>query len=208
MSGVRGYMSVDSMLTIIRRVPFTLMMLLGIGSVGLATGTNEGALAPAIAQRWGFALHDLWQGTWYSLVTEVWFTRHPFMFWGILGFVVFSIGVYEWRAGTKRAFLLYWLTDVSGALILTLGFVLPLYLLNTDLGLTLAFADDVGMSGGGFGCVGGWVHWLDASRRWWAFTAVMVYLVLHLILVFDLASDLLHIVTFCLGFWQAAFKNM
>ena len=186
---------------LIRRVPFTLVMLLGIGSAGFITGTNKGDLDPAIAQRWGFALHDLWQGTWYSLVTEVWFTHQPFMFWGILTFVVFSIGVYEWRAGTQRACSLYWITDIGGTLILTFTFVLPLYLLHTELGQALAFADDVGMSGGGFGCVGGWVHRLAVPVRRWAFAGVMVYLALHLVLVFDLSSDVLHIITFCSGFW-------
>ena len=75
-------------------------MLLGIVTVGFLTGTYAGALSPILRKRWGFALHDLWQGTWYSLVSEVWFTRYPFMFWGILAFVILSIGVYEWRAGT------------------------------------------------------------------------------------------------------------
>ena len=191
----------DSAFRLIRRVPFTLLMLSGIGTVGFLTGTNAGELAPVLAQRWGFALHDLWQGTGYSLMTEVWFTRHPFMFWGILAFVIVSIGIYEWRAGTRQAGTLYWITDIGGTLIVTFAFVLPLYLLKTDLGLTLAFADDVGMSGGGFGCVGGWVHRLALPLRQWAFAGMIVYLVLHLVLVLDLSSDVLHIITFWLGFW-------
>ncbi len=103
-------------------------MLLGIVTVGFLTGTYAGALSPILRKRWGFALHDLWQGTWYSLVSEVWFTRYPFMFWGILAFVILSIGVYEWRAGTKFAVLLYWLTDTSGNLLFALGFWLDGYL--------------------------------------------------------------------------------
>ena len=176
-------------------------MLLGIGTVGVLSKSAVGVVAPSVLSHWGFALHDIWQGTWYVLVTEVWFTHSPFMFWGILGFVVFSIGVYEWRAGTRRSLLLYWLTDIGGTLILTLCFVLPLYLAGTELGLTLAFSDDVGMSGGGFGSVGGWVHLLALPLRRWAVIGVLVYLVLHLIVVTDLSSDVLHILTFTLGFW-------
>ncbi len=204
MSAGRGYTSVgNSLLHVLRRVPFTLVMLLGIGTVGVLSKSATGEVAPSILRRWGFALHDIWQGAGYSLVTEVLFTHGPFMFWGILGFVVVSIGVYEWRAGTTRSLLLYWLTDIGGTLIVTVCFVLPLYLAGTELGLKLAFSDDVGMSGGGFGSVGGWVALLVLPRRRWVFIGVFVYLVAHLIIVTDLFSDVLHIVTFTLGFWLA-----
>ena len=76
------------------------------------------------------------------------------MFWGILPFVALSIGVYEYVAGTQRALVLYWMTDLGGSLGSTLVLVLPLYITGTALGETLAYADDVGISGGGFGCVG------------------------------------------------------
>ena len=185
----------------LRRVPFTLVMLLGIGTVGVLSGSAANEVSPEVLSRCGFALRDLWQGTWYSLVTEVWFTHSAFMYWGILGFVVLSIGAYEWRAGTRRSLLLYWLTDIGGTLIVTLCFVLPLYLAKTDLGLTLAFSDDVGMSGGGFGSIGGSVHLLSLPLRRWAFAGVLIYLVMHLVIVTDLSSDILHIVTFLMGFW-------
>lgn len=188
---------------IICRVPFTLVMLIGIGTVGFLTGAFKGELAPNLLQRFGFSLDDLWQGTWYSLVTEVWFTGHPSMYWGILVFVVVSIGIYEWQSGTRRALWLYWLTDIGGTLIVALGFVLPLFLLKTDLGMALAFNDDIGMSGGGFGCVGGWISGLSKSFprafRKWAWVTVMAYLVVHLWAVTDISSDILHIVTFLLG---------
>lgn len=183
------------------RVPFTLIMLVGISAAGFLTGTPTGTIAPDALKRWGFALHDLWQGTWYSLVTEVFFTTHPSMFWGILGLLIGSIGLYEWRAGTWRSLRLYWLTDIGGSLLVTLGFVLPLYLAKAPLGLALAFDDGVGMSGGGFGCVGGWVHRLPQVWRRIVFTGVLIYLFGHLIIITDLFSDILHIVTFLLGFW-------
>lgn len=205
MKGVRECMSVARLLQKclqqIGRVPFTLTMLIGISIAGYLTGTPTSTINPVQLKRWGFALHDLWQGTWYSLVTEVFFTTHPSMFWGILGLVIGSIGLYEWQAGTGRSLRLYWLTDIVGSLLVTLGFVLPLYLAKTPLGLALAFDDDVGMSGGGFGCVGGWVHRLPQVWRRRVFVGVLVYLVGHLIIVTDLFSDILHIVTFFLGFW-------
>lgn len=79
--------------------------------------------------------------------------------------------------------------------------VFTLYLLKTDLGIALAFSDDVGMSGGGFGCVGGWVSRLPRPWLKRVFVGVLIYLVGHLIIVTDLFADILHIVTFFLGFW-------
>ncbi|MBD3887549.1 hypothetical protein IFO70_39085 [Phormidium tenue FACHB-886] len=157
----------------LRRVPFTLAMTIGILLVGIFTGTTTGSLDPILRQKWGFALHDLWDGTWYSLVTEVLFTTDPVMLCGILVFVWLSIGIYEWRAGTKQATLLYWLIDIGGSFVLSLRLVLPLYLSGTELGLKLAYADDVGMSGGGFGCVGAWVHRVSPHRRKWVFIFIL-----------------------------------
>lgn len=188
-------------LTIVRRVPFTIAMLWGIITVAIITGATTAQLTPDVLNRWGFSLSDLWQGGWYSLVTEVLFTHSPFMFWGILALVTFSIGIYEWQAGTRQACLLYWMTDVGGTLIVSLFLVLPLYLARTDLGMSLAFSGDVGMSGGGFGSLGGWIHRLPAPARKRAFAVMAVYLVLHLFIITDLFSDILHLVTFPVGFW-------
>ena len=70
---------------------------------------------------------------------------------GYFSQLVFTNG----KAGTRQACLLYWMTDVGGTLIVSLFLVLPLYLARTDLGMSLAFSGDVGMSGGGFGSLGG-----------------------------------------------------
>ena len=188
-------------LAIIRRVPFTLVMLLGIIIVAFITGATNAQLTPDVLNRWGFSLSDLWQGGWYSLVTEVLFTHSPFMFWGILALVICSIGIYEWQAGTRQACLLYWITDVGGTLIVSLALVLPLYLARTDLGMSLAFSGDVGMSGGGFGSLGGWIHRLPGPVRKRAFAVMALYLILHLFIITDLFSDILHLVTFPVGFW-------
>ena len=91
---------------------------------------------------------------------------------------------------------LFWLTDVAGTLGITLLMVLPLYLAGTAVGHDLAYSDDVGLSGGGFGCMGGWIHRLP--RRWQTATlsVAVVYLVVRLVLFTELFSDLVHILTF------------
>jgi hypothetical protein len=133
--------------------------------------------------------------------TAVLFTNRPLMFWGILPLVALSIGVYEYVAGTQRALVLYWMTDLGGSLGSTLVLVLPLYITGTALGETLAYADDVGMSGGGFGCVGAWVHRLSPGMRPKVLVGVLVYLLVRLVFFTDLYADVLHLFTFTGGFW-------
>jgi hypothetical protein len=190
------------MLLFFQRLSFTFCLVFGIVIVGIATDTPLHSIDPVLSKRWGFALHDFADGTWYSLFTAALFTNRPLMFWGILPFVGFSVGVYEWLAGPQRTVCLFWLTDLGGTLCITLFIVLPLYLAGTSIGHDLAFSDDVGMSGGGFGCVGGWVNRLP--RRWKAgiLSAVAAYLVIRIGFFPALFSDLVHIVTFAGGYWS------
>lgn len=71
-------------------------------------------------------------------------------------FVVYSIGVYEWLAGTRQALLLYWVTSVLGMLLAARLAVAPLYWGGTPLGHEVALMSDVGPSAGGLGYIGGW----------------------------------------------------
>jgi hypothetical protein len=177
-------------------------MISGIVGVGIATGTATSRIDPVLYERWGFALHDFWDGTWYALFTAMLLTNRPLMFWGILPFVGFSVGVYEWWAGPRRAVWLFWLTDLGGTLSVTLLIVLPLYWAGTSIGHALAFGDDVGMSGGGFGCLGGWMHRLP--RRWKTsiLSMTVAYLVVRLVVFTELYADLVHILTFVGGYWH------
>jgi hypothetical protein len=185
-----------------QRLPCTWLIILGIICTGIATGTPTHRINAAVYTRWGFALHDFVDGTWYSLFTSVFFTNRPLMFWGILPFVGFSVGVYEWLSGPWRTAWFFWLTDLGGTLSITLLVVLPLYLTGTSMGRELAFGDDVGMSGGGFGCLGGWISRLP--RLWQAvlFGIGVVYLVVRLVWFTELFADLVHLLTFIGGYWH------
>ncbi len=185
----------------VARIPFTLAFALMIGSAGAVTGSWRGPLNAHVLSRWGFSLHDVWDGTWYSLVTSVFLCNRPVMFWGILIFLFVSVGAYEWRRSTSRAIAMYWLTDLAGALLVTFGVVLPLYMAGTTLGAQLAAADDVGMSGGGFGCLGALVHTLSPRwrARWAAF--ITLYLILRVIFIPQPFADAVHMVAFPGGYW-------
>jgi hypothetical protein len=190
-----------------QRLPFTLVMLAGIIIVGIATGTPTQPIAVAPQQRWGFAFADFSHGAWYSLFTSVLLVNRPLMFWGILLFVGGSVGIYEWLVGWRRALCLFWLTDLGGHLAVALLVVLPLYSLGTATGYELAHSHDVGMSGGGFGCLGGWMSHLPRHWRTASLTLAAMYLLLRLLVFTELFPDLLHLLTFFGGYGYATWQG-
>lgn len=185
---------------LIRRLPFTLFMELAIIGVALAHGAVVGELSSVAQLHWGFGLHNLWEGRFYTLFTAPFFVRDLRMFLGILLFVGYSIGIYEWLAGTRRAMLLYWVTNVLGLLLAAGLAIAPLYWAGTLLGRELAFMSDVGPSAGGLGCIGGWVRRLPDRYRTLMFLAMMLYLVGKLAFLPEPFSDAAHLIAFPLGF--------
>ena len=190
---------VRSPLRVLRRIPFTLALVALVVAVALTTSGPGLTARPALVARWGFALHDLWDGTFWSLVTAVFFLHRPDLVWGTALFALASAGVYEWCAGTRRAFAVYWTGDVTSTLLLALAVVLPLTLAGTSLGARLALADDVGISGGGFTCLGAWMGHLPPRPRLGAFAAVGVYLVWGLTRPDGLEASILHVIALPLG---------
>jgi len=184
----------------IRRLPFTLFMEATIIGVAVANGAVLGELSLASQLRWGFGLHSLWEGRWYALFTAPFFVRNLRMFLGILLFIGYSVGVYEWVAGARQAVLLYWITNILGLLLAAVLVVAPLYSAGMALGKEWALRSDVGPSAGGLGCIGGWVSHLPDHYRRWVFLAVMVYLIGKLAFFPELFADAAHLITFPLGF--------
>lgn len=168
--------------------------------VAVVDGAILGRLSRATQEQWGFGLHDVWQGRFYTAITSTFFVRDLRMFVGILLLIGYSVGIYEWLAGTRRALLLYWVTNVGGFLLATLLVVGPLYWAGTIIGYELAFINEVGPSAGAFGCIGGWVNHLPARYRRWAFVGITVGLAGKLVLFPEPFADTVHLIAFSLGF--------
>ncbi len=175
-------------------------MELVIIAVALAHGVLWAELSSVAQQRWGFGLHNLWEGRLYTPFTAPFFVRNLTMLLGILLLIGYSIGIYEWLAGTRRALLLYWVTNVLGMLLAAGLAVVPLYWVGSPLGRELALMSDVGPSAGGLGCIGGWVDRLPDRYRRWVFLAVMAYLIGKLVLFPELFADTAHLFAFPMGF--------
>lgn len=185
---------------LIRRLPFTIFMEVVIIGMAVANGAVLGELSPATQLRWGFGLHSLWESRWYTLFTAPFFVRNLRMFLGILLFMGYSVGVYEWVASTRQAVFLYWITNILGLVLAAALVVAPLYSAGMALGKEWALKSDVGPSAGGLGCIGGWVSHLSDRYRRWVFLAVMVYLIGKLAFSPELFADAAHLITFPLGF--------
>lgn len=184
---------------VLERAPFASALWLAVALVGIWTGTWQHPLHPAKLERWGDGLGQLWQGRWWTVFTDTVFVHGPVMYWAILLFIPASVGIYEWLVGTRRAFWLFWATDLGGSLFVTVGIVLPFYLSGAEAGSLLPFDYDVGMSGGGFGCAGAALCHLPPRWRWLAIGVVAAYLLVRLGTLLDFRADALHLVTFLGG---------
>ena len=185
---------------LLAELPFTILLWLAVAGTGIATGIWAHPLAPALLERWGVGLEQLWRGRWWTLLTSTLLAHGPAMYWGLLLFIPASVGVYERLAGTRRALTVYGLTAVGGALIVAFGVVLPLHLAGIELAAQLPYANDVGMSGGGFGCLGAVLGRVPQAGRRPLIVAVLAYVAARMAVSPDVWADALHLVALFAGF--------
>lgn len=188
----------------LRRVPFTLAMVAVVGVLALVASGPGFTARPDVVERWGVSLSALGEGRVWTLVTATFLLHRPYLYPLTAAFLLYSVGVYEWTAGTRRALVVFWAADVAGSLIVALGIVLPLLLAGTQIGAELASAADVGVSGGAFACFGAWtgrlpVAWNGVPLRGLVLGGVGVYFVVQAFVPGALEADLLHAVVFPLG---------
>jgi hypothetical protein len=188
---------------IARRLPFTLLMELSIAGVAVAERAVLGKLSPTSQRRWGFGLHNLWERRFYTAFTAPFFVRDLHMLLGILLLIGYSIGILEWKAGTRKTLLIYWCTNVLSLWLAALLVVAPSYRAGTAQGTATAFLSDVGPSAGGLGCIGGWVRYLPDRYRHRFFWIILAYLLGKLLLFPELFADSAHLVAFPMGYLLA-----
>ncbi len=182
----------------LRRLPLTLAFAAAVVGVALVTSGPGLTARPDVVARFGWAPHDLWDGTWWSLATAVFLLHRPFLFPVTVALLFGTTGVLEWQAGTRRALAVYALGDVLATLALAAG-TLALFIGGSATAAALVAADDVGVSGGAFACLGAWTGRL--APRWGrlATIAVVIVLVAGLWQPDGLEADLLHAVAFPVG---------
>ena len=90
------------MKTILRRFPFTLMMLTLLGLTAIWTHTHAASISAKWLDRLGFAPFDLLALNLGRLITSALVTAGGWVFWEALGMVIFAVGLSEWMTGSCR----------------------------------------------------------------------------------------------------------
>jgi len=167
--------------------------------LALLNGSAAGTLGARIARDWGFGPLYFWQGHWHSLATGAFLVRNAAMLLGIVLFLWLSVGIYERRWGTARAVGLFFLAHLATLFLTAALVVLPLHLAGAPVQGDWAPAGDVGASFGGFGCLGGWIGRLDATRRLRWIVLVTLALAIKLVIYPERFGDLGHLIAFYAG---------
>jgi hypothetical protein len=197
---------------LIRRLPFTLCMVILLLLVAWGTHSYFQELEKIWVNRLGFAPRDFWFFRWERLFLSAFVTSGGSIFWFSLGMVAFTSGVAEWKTSSLRAALTFWGVQLVTLLLESLLFLLPLHKLGFIQARAVFFLRDVGPSAGYMGSLGLITTFLPKPWRWVAFGAVLILLIVALFLpprsgetqAIKLSADLAHLIAFPLG-WMSAF---
>lgn len=191
---------------IVRRVPFTIVMLVVISAVGLTTATHLDRLPPSFLQRFGFAPFHLRAGDLVRLLTSAFLTLGSWSFYGALAMIAVCVGLAEKRVGTWRAVLAFWGIHVATLLIQSLLLAISARHLDVLWIKLLQIEHDVGPSAGYYGCLGVVCQKQSEPRRRWLLAIVGGILLARLIWSAlaphprtPLAADIAHLIAFPLG---------
>jgi hypothetical protein len=197
---------------IIRRIPFTLVM---VGLLLLAAWWTQ-SYFQALTREWitrlGFAPRDFWFFRWERLVLSALVTSGGIIFWFALGMVAITSGVAEWKTGSWRAALTFWGVHLVTLVLESVIFLLPLHQLGFPQARTLFFSRDVGPSAGYMASLGLVTTFLPKPWRWVVFGAIFIFLIVALFLpprpgetpAVKLSADMAHLIAYPLG-WMSAF---
>lgn len=188
------------------RIPFTLafMGVMTVCTVGLML-SPQGLTAGV--ERFGFSIDSLARGEWWRILTASVIAHDPMRLFEQLVFIVAMIGVHEALLGTRPSIVIFLVTDVFGNLAMIALFLGP-------LGPALQFGIpnqanvyDVGMSGGGMALVAGSLCALFKGHERLVLVAGMAALLVKFLIWPQPDSDLLHLLTYSLGWGFAWFRR-
>lgn len=189
------------------RIPFTVLMLIGLVSAALMTNTYFEQISQHWLNRAGFAPNDLWYWRLERLFTSALVTSGGKVFWQALFFVAFAVGTAEWLAGTKRTAATFWGVHLLTLVLLSLIISLTIAQLR-NFGLeAIEVARDVGPSAGYFACMGLVSAWMKRPWNWVSGGILLaVFLVAFLLppgigvnAQAKFSADLAHLMAFPLG---------
>ncbi len=197
---------------LIRRIPFTLCMLIIMLLVAWGTHSFFQELARTWVSRLGFAPRDFWFIRWERLVLSAVVTSGGVIFWFALAMVAFTSGMIEWMGSSWKAASAFWVVHILTLVLESLLFLLPLHQLGFTQARALFFSRDIGPSAGYVGSLGFVITYLPRPWRWVAFGLLIIFLVVSLFLpsrpgetqAVKLSADIAHLIAFPLGWLTAS----
>lgn len=153
-----------SRLRVLRRLPFTTLMILAVLAVSTVAGLLSHPISEAQLDRYGFGLTDLRDGALWRLLTAPFLILKPYMALTIAAILLFFVGTCELVLRTRRTLIVFGLahaTGYIGALLLLSG----LGRAGVEAAARLASHRDVGASNGAFGAAGALLVFLPPSMR-------------------------------------------
>jgi hypothetical protein len=190
----------------VRRLPFTILMLVLLGLTAIFTHTHSAPLSAIWIDRLGFAPADLLALDLGRLFTSAVTTNGGIVFWEAFAFTALSVGWAEWHWGTRAAVLVFWGVHLVTLIILSLIIALPLHWMGFTIGTLIALSRDVGPSAGYFGVLGLDVAGLRSPWRWITGGLILTVLMAALLTIgggpgsgIGMSAGLAHLIAFPLG---------
>jgi membrane associated rhomboid family serine protease len=200
-------MSSNRFVATLKRIPFTVAMVLIVAAIGIATATHLARLEPGLMKRFGFAPLHLPRGEWVRLFTSAFLTHGGWSFYRSLAMLALCLGLSEYRVGTWRTTLAFWSVHLATLSIVSLLLAFPLYHVDVVWRKLLAAEHDVGPSAGYYGCLGFVCQKWPEKRRHWLYALIGGVLLARLVWAALsprtphalLGADMAHLVAFPLG---------
>lgn len=192
---------------LVRRCPFTLLMLAVLIAAGIYGQSHIGSLNVGIHRQLSHSPRLMLEGHLHRPLTSLFFTAGGWSFYRSLLMFAASVGWAEHVHGTRRTVLTFFGIHLATLLIMAFAIALPLSMLATLRGELLFNARDVGPSAGYYGCLGLMIAGLCCWKRNAAASLITLVLLvrltsstMHLTEAGRMMSaDLAHLIAFPLG---------
>lgn len=182
---------------IVRRLPWTLLMVTAILLVTTVTGTIHRPITPAQLRVWGWGLDAMQHGQVIALLGAVFQANQPYVVLTITVSLLLFLGACEYLLGTWQAVLGFIVTHVVayvGANLFLWPFVVTGYGWASDL----TRSADVGASAAAFGVAGMALPSLPPYLRKAAFALLVAYLI-GALMISQQIWDIEHLIAFPAG---------
>jgi hypothetical protein len=147
---------------------------------GVWSGTIRHDPAPAFLARWGYDLDALRAGRFHTLVTMTFFPTAHSDWFSMLLQVTALVALLGWIVGPWWALAGFWLPNIVGTALVSLGIIWPLDARGVGFAHTWATEPDSGASVGIYGALGCLLALLPRRFRWPAVAAVGAWLAISI----------------------------